>query len=228
MLSKDVTMPSTTGKPPLVSTGEWRPAACTEVLAVTVVAMTVPSFTTHIVWPTWEGRRQEGRHVGTRERRWETAKVGRDRRQGRGFGGEREARQGFRRRWQAGQGLAAPSLTWTFLACSRVAQHVAPTGTWWPAVRVTVLFAADARATYAAAFASGLAIDRSETTSVVSAPSCVAASISSPSLRASMREGEPSALVTIDDEGKHGSPAGAPGDGGFKGGGGLGLIWRRR
>ena len=38
--STDVTTPSTIGKPPLVSTGEWRPVASTEVaLAVTVVAV---------------------------------------------------------------------------------------------------------------------------------------------------------------------------------------------
>ena len=68
-----------------------------------------------------------------------------------------------------------------------------------------VSFAAVVRAMYAAAFASGLAIERSETVSVVRAPSAVAETITSPSLSASMREGVPSALVTIDDEGKHGS-----------------------
>jgi hypothetical protein len=71
-------------------------------------------------------------------------------------------------------------------------------------VRVSVVLAA-VSVTYDAALASGWAMEKKETMSVVSAPSAVAATMLSPSLRASRRARVPSAMVTIDDEGKHGS-----------------------
>jgi hypothetical protein len=64
---------------------------------------------------------------------------------------------------------------------------------------------------YMAPVASGLAIERSETVSVVTVPSAVAAKILSPSLSASMRDDVPSALVTMEDEGKQGSDGPSPG-----------------
>ena len=57
------------------------------------------------------------------------------------------------------------------------------------------------------AFASGLAIERSETVSVVSAPSLVAATMASPSRRDAMSTRVPSAIVTKACDGKHGSSA---------------------
>ena len=55
------------------------------------------------------------------------------------------------------------------------------------------------------ASASGLAIDRSETVSVVTLLSSAVATISSPSLSASRRTRSPLARVAREEEGKHGS-----------------------
>jgi len=70
-----------------------------------------------------------------------------------------------------------------------------------------------------------LAIERRETVSVVRAPSAVAATMASPSLSASSRTVVPSARVTEEDDGKHGSSpapaAGGDSDGGGGDGGGV-------
>ena len=52
MESKAVTMPSTTGNPPFVSTGEWRPLALVTAALATVVVAALPSATNHTCSPT--------------------------------------------------------------------------------------------------------------------------------------------------------------------------------
>ena len=96
------------------------------------------------------------------------------------------------------------SPSWTSLAFLRVEQHASPTGMWCSGVRVSNLSASVVSVTKVAS-ASGLAIERSETVSVVRAPSAVAATILSPSLSASTRAVVPLAQVTSAEEEKHGS-----------------------
>ena len=93
--------------------------------------------------------------------------------------------------------------------CLSVEQHEGPTGTWCSGVRVRDVLAADVRERKKAACASGCAMERSETVSVVRVPSAAAATISSPSRSASTRLDEPSARMTVADDGKHGSDAAA-------------------
>mmetsp|Transcript_17417 Transcript_17417/g.44621 ORF Transcript_17417/g.44621 Transcript_17417/m.44621 type:complete len:212 (-) Transcript_17417:457-1092(-) len=145
--SKDVTMPSTTGKEPDDRTGECKPAALVADIAVTVCVMALAPA------PAAQTR----------------------------------------------------SPTATSLAFLSVEQHAAPTGRWCSPVRVSVLVALVVSTTKALAGTSRMASERSEMLSVVSAPSAVAATILSPSWRASTRESRPSAIVTIADEGKQGS-----------------------
>ena len=67
----------------------------------------------------------------------------------------------------------------TSFAFLRLEQHASPTGRWCSGVRVSVLSASVVSVTKVAC-ASGLAIERSETVSVVRAPSAVAARMTSP------------------------------------------------
>ena len=103
--SKDVTTPSTTGKPPRVSTGEWSPWPCDLEMAVTLVEVALPfvevrplALATHSVSPTWRSLACKMHARGQRRRRRRREE---EERRGRGEEAERKRQRKRKRRGEA-------------------------------------------------------------------------------------------------------------------------------
>ena len=143
--SNAVTKPLTTGRPPCVSTGEWRPTSETEEIEATFCA-------------TGSGRELDMIHT-----------------------------------------MSPTTTSFAFLS---VEQHLAPTARWCSEVRFSLAFASVTSETKAYGVAAS-AIERIETSSLLTEPSVERASTESPGLRESMRACEPSGLVTMAFDGKH-------------------------